>query len=294
MNDGTNLYLAVKIARSSFGFLTYFIADFDNKNIGTPQNGDDGLQMYVGTSYSLRFYDMYRYSCVGAPAGSAACSTWDTNTNPYPAPGILPEGGNDGVGGAKNDGSVTVMEVSHLLCSKDTTHDFCVKPGDTVGLKATLRLYTITGLVTPVDTVIPISGATMALAATSGGGYGQVTIASPIVTRLIDIKPGSRENSLNTKSEGKIPVAILSTSNWSAPTNVDRLSLTFGRSGDEHSLAMCNEDSEDVNNDGLPDLVCHFSTQLTGFQAGDTFGILNGRTKDGAAFTAKDSVRIVK
>jgi hypothetical protein len=56
---------------------------------------------------------------------------------------------------------------------------------------------------------------------------------------------------------------------------------------------MCNEDPQDVNGDGLPDLVCHFTTQLTGFQTGDTVGILNGKAKDGA-FTAKDSVRLVK
>jgi hypothetical protein len=296
MNDGLNLYLAVKITRSSYGFLTYFVDDFDNKNVGTPQDGDDGLEMYVGTSIPLTFFDMYRYTCVGAPAGSAACSTFDTNTKPNPGPGILPAGSTDGAGAAKNDGSVTFMEISHLLCNTtDTPHDFCLKPGDTVGLKANLRLYNITGPITSADTMIPVSGTTTALLSVgSGGSYGQITIASSIVTRLIDIKPGSRENPINRKSEGKIPVAILSTADWSVPTNVDRTSLTFGRTGDEHSLAFCNEDSQDVNNDGLPDLVCHFSTQLTGFQAGDTFGILNGKTKDGAAFTAKDSVRIVK
>ena len=33
-----------------------------------------------------------------------------------------------------------------------------------------------------------------------------------------------------------------------------------------------------VNGDGLLDLVCHFQTRSTGFQSGDTLGILIGKT----------------
>ena len=39
-------------------------------------------------------------------------------------------------------------------------------------------------------------------------------------------------------------------------------SLTFGHSGDEKSLAFCDPGGQDVNGDGLPDLVCHFDNQL--------------------------------
>ena len=109
----------------------------------------------------------------------------------------------------------------------------------------------------------------------------------------IDIKPGSFPNSINRRSKGKIPVAILSTADFDAPARVDWASLTFGRTGDERSLAFCDSSPEDVNGDGLPDLVCHFSTQLTGFDAGDTEGVVKGRNIDGTAITGRDSVRIV-
>ncbi len=86
----------------------------------------------------------------------------------------------------------------------------------------------------------------------------------------ISIKPDSPAPvPINPRSRGKIPVAILSTSSFNAVTSIDPTSVTFGRTGYEDSLAFCNSDGEDVNGDGRPDLICHFSTQLTGFQPGE-------------------------
>ena len=117
-------------------------------------------------------------------------------------------------------------------------------------------------------------------------------IGDPVLAVVIDIKPGSDPNSINTKSKGKIPVAILSDTTFSAPTEVDSSSLTFGSVGDEPSLSHCNISGEDVNGDQILDLVCHFLTQLTGFQPGDTLGTLAGETTSGASITDTDSVRI--
>ncbi len=108
----------------------------------------------------------------------------------------------------------------------------------------------------------------------------------------IDIKPGGGPNSINPKSNGKIPVAILSTKEFNAPSQIDPNSLTFGHTGDEQSLAFCHG-SEDVNRDGVQDLVCHFYTQDTGFKCGDTEGILKGKTTDGKPIEGSDSVKIV-
>jgi len=104
----------------------------------------------------------------------------------------------------------------------------------------------------------------------------------------IDIKP-----CINPRSQRKIPVAILSTTDFNAPLQVDPNTLTFGRTGDEKSLAFCNTGGEDVNGDGLPDLVCHFTTQLTRFQVGDTAGVLKGQTVDNILIEGADSIRIV-
>ncbi len=115
----------------------------------------------------------------------------------------------------------------------------------------------------------------------------------------IDIKPGSDPNSINPRHRGKIPVAILSTPDFDAQGEADRSSLTFGRTGDEDSLHLRGRNGipncgvEDVNGDGLQDLVCHFETQETGFQPGDKEGILKGQTLDGTPIEGSDSVGIV-
>ena len=111
----------------------------------------------------------------------------------------------------------------------------------------------------------------------------------------IDIKPSSYPNSINPKSKGKIPVAILSTMDFYAPAEVDLETLTFGRNGDEDSLAFCNSSPEDVNDDGEEDLVCHFNTQEAGFECGDSEGFLRVQIVDETpiAIEGSDSVRIV-
>lgn len=107
----------------------------------------------------------------------------------------------------------------------------------------------------------------------------------------IDIKPGSFPNSINPRSKGKIPVAILSTPDFDGPAVVDLASLTFGRSGDEHSLVMVGV--EDVNGDGLLDIVAHFDTLRSAFQTGDEVGYLKGLTLYGIPILGTDSVRIL-
>ena len=116
------------------------------------------------------------------------------------------------------------------------------------------------------------------------------TAGSTIVD--MDIQPGGDPNSINTRRRGTIPVAILSTDDFDATTEVDKTSLTFGHTGDEDSLARCARNGEDVNDDGLLDIVCHFNTQDTGFQQGDTEGILRGQANDGTPIEGSDSVRV--
>ena len=110
----------------------------------------------------------------------------------------------------------------------------------------------------------------------------------------IDIKPGDPSNQINRSSKASIQVAILSTSDFEAPTMVDQTSLTFGRTGHEASLVSCIRKSRDVNADGLPDLVCEFSIRASNFQAGNTVGILLGQTLDGLSIRGSDTVRILK
>lgn len=109
----------------------------------------------------------------------------------------------------------------------------------------------------------------------------------------IDIKPDTAENVINIKSRGTIPVAILSSLAFDAPGEVDKTSLSFGRTGTEASLAFCNAGAQDVNGDGLLDLICHFHTSLTGLQVSDTVGFLKGVTVEGIQIAGNDAVNIL-
>lgn len=122
--------------------------------------------------------------------------------------------------------------------------------------------------------------------------HAALASAQVAVTVTIDIKPGSVDNPINTKSKGKVPVAILSSPIFDAPALVDTTTLTFGRTGDEDSFSHCGG-AEDVNGDGLLDLVCHFNTQATAFATGDTVGILKGTAIDASTFQGSDSVFVV-
>ena len=105
----------------------------------------------------------------------------------------------------------------------------------------------------------------------------------------IDIKPGSFPNSINLKSKGNVPVAILSSPTFDA-TTVDRGTVVFAGA----PALSIGGSPEDVNGDGLLDLVLHFSTQSLNLKSGDTEACLTGKTLSGQEFEGCDSVKIVK
>ncbi len=118
-------------------------------------------------------------------------------------------------------------------------------------------------------------------------GVFEVTIPPPPpIWVTIDIKPGSDPNSINLKSKGVVPVAVLTTDDFDAGTIdpdtvyfVGALSLRY---------AMC-----DVDDDGDVDMLFHFKTQELGFTEENTELYLWGRTLDGRFFLGKDTVNIV-
>ena len=113
---------------------------------------------------------------------------------------------------------------------------------------------------------------------------------SIVVPVEIDIVPGDYPNPVDPNSPGMVSVAILSMPDFSAPQGVDQASLTFGRVGDEQSLDVCRPSAEDVNDDGLLDLVCAFQIGRTAFLCDDTEGILQGKLFDGRSIQGSDSV----
>lgn len=115
----------------------------------------------------------------------------------------------------------------------------------------------------------------------------------------IDVKPEDSENVIPTHSRGKIPVALLSSNDFDAVEEVDRATLTFGRTGSEESLdrrgrgrTHCAVD--DVNADGRRDLICMFETLKTSLEPGDEKAILRGATMDATTLRGEDAIRAVR
>lgn len=126
--------------------------------------------------------------------------------------------------------------------------------------------------------------------------YSLPTPPPASVDLVLDIKPDSDVNSVNLKSHGVLPVAILSTANSSAQ-DVDVSSLLLGDPTLTGAVAPVRGALEDVNGDGLLDLVLHFSTDELvssgAIDAASTSLQLTGQTLDGTGFSAADSVYIV-
>ena len=112
-------------------------------------------------------------------------------------------------------------------------------------------------------------------------------------TVQIDIKPGSFPNSINLGSNGSVPVAILSTASFNAttvnPTTIMLASAAVRLKGNGTPMASF----QDINGDGLFDLVVHISTEALQLSETDTEATLEGRTFDGRCIKGVDSIRVV-
>jgi hypothetical protein len=120
--------------------------------------------------------------------------------------------------------------------------------------------------------------------------FGEPFTQVPPITVAIDIKPGGFPNSINPKSKGVIPVAILTTNTFDA-TTVDSTTVLFGTTGTE--AAPVHSALEDVDGDGGTDLILHFNTQDTDIVCGHTSASLTGETFGGRMIEGADSIKTV-
>ena len=111
----------------------------------------------------------------------------------------------------------------------------------------------------------------------------------------IDIKPGSYPNSINLGSHGVVPVAILSSGIFDVTTvNPDTVELAGAGVAVRGKGNKFMAHKEDVNNDGLIDLVVQIETQNldpTKFQ--DGYAVLKAETYDGWGIEGEDEITIV-
>ena len=131
----------------------------------------------------------------------------------------------------------------------------------------------------------------------SGIYYDNVVFRRAPLGIDIDIHPDSYPNSINPRSRGVVPVAILGSATFDV-TAVDVTTLSFGPAGASpfHRLNdpfTYNDHLRDVNFDGYLDLVTHYRTQNTGIACGDESATLTGATLDDVPIEGSDSLSTV-
>ena len=124
MNDGSRLYLAVRVKRSATDRVNRLQFNFDNDNDGTSETGDDVLSLDAVTGLTDAFL-------AAKCTNSSQSSCWSTD--------VSNGGSNNGNGAVANDGEYTTYELSKPLNSGDVGHDFALSAGAHVGLFLTLQ-----------------------------------------------------------------------------------------------------------------------------------------------------------
>lgn len=116
-------------------------------------------------------------------------------------------------------------------------------------------------------------------------GYMGVVEKTVLLASIV-IKPENYPNSINLKSNGVIPVAVLTNYDFDV-NNIDPATVTFA---DAYPLRWS---MEDVDDDGDTDMIFHFKTKELDLDENSTEATLTGETKTGQLFEGTDSVNIV-
>lgn len=108
----------------------------------------------------------------------------------------------------------------------------------------------------------------------------------------VDIKPGDEANHINLRSQGNVSVAILSTEAFDA-TAIDPLTVTVaGASVRIKPNGTLASSLEDINGDGLLDLVVHVNTASLQLTNVDNEVLVEGETLGGQFFFGTDTIEV--
>jgi hypothetical protein len=123
--------------------------------------------------------------------------------------------------------------------------------------------------------------------AATGISIGPVN-ATPVQVQVA-IKPGSSPAPINPRSQGVLPVAILGSSSLDVRT-IDASTVRLGAG---QAVPRGRAQVQDVDGDGIPDLLLQFETQDVGVQCGDSIVVLSGNTTTGATVSGVQKVKTV-
>jgi probable HAF family extracellular repeat protein len=134
------------------------------------------------------------------------------------------------------------------------------------------------------------SGIIFGLSYVPGGVGVHIVRWDPAIALAIDIKPGNQRNTINPDAGGGMWVAVLSDTNTAFdPLQIKISTVRFGPGG----AKAIREKVQDINSDGVADLVLRFSIREAGILCSDAEATLAGETVSGDFFSGSDSVNTV-
>lgn len=109
----------------------------------------------------------------------------------------------------------------------------------------------------------------------------------------IDIKPGNTRNNINPKSNGVFDLAILSSPSFYAPTEVDPATIRLEGAGVSYlGNGEANCFAEDVDEDGIEDVVCKIETNQLKLRPATPVANIVARTFGGDILMGQDSIQL--
>jgi hypothetical protein len=160
------------------------------------------------------------------------------------------------------------------------------KPGFAPTDTYSLTVETAGGLLTLAKDVAISNIPAMGYGISSAGTGGAVVPFTPLTIR-VKHRVSLRKPTIRVSMLSSVGFSVLS---------IDTSTLTFGRNGNESSLAFCEAVTEgDTRNDDHPGhLLCYFYTEKTGLAPGEAKAILEGRDFDGKLIKGSAKIFVVQ
>lgn len=255
----------------SWSFAT---TDGPNESQTVTVTATDALDASASVTFALTVNNVPPNVDAGPDAGIESNETFDFSGT-FSDPGVIDFPWNWVI--AWGDGTQAEGSTGDQSAPIEASHQFCAA-GD----------YTIRLTVTDKD---------------GGSGFDEMTLSVAYQTVPIMIRPDDHPNPINLRSRGRLAVAVLSTADFNA-TLLDPSSVVLGdENGTETPVARRPNGTyfatvEDVNGDGLPDMVLHFEVPALvangDLTLASTSLVLRGFLSDGCTnVRGEDSVRVV-